>query len=175
MAGEGSWKIRKYIVGRTDYRKLKDVKLVSNPSQHTLYHTLGVFVEVMLTLYVLFFLVPEFLPQMIRAEGTTEIGFIYDMFPGFLAVFVITSISVIIQLKIRYDIIHQLPRKFDYWKIKRLFQWELFGFESLKVWFIRFFKKEDRDYPELGMGSDEEGNYYAFVVPAKDVSLYRTI
>ena len=163
---------RTYNVGRTDYRTLYNVTLVSKPSQHTVFHIAAHLVEFIILIYILIVFFPVLLPVLIQAEGSSEIEYVPGMFPGLSATILISIISGIIQLKIRYDIIHALPKGFDYWKIKRILQWQIFGFESLKAAILRLLRKNDVNYPELGVGTDYDGNYYAFVVPGKDVSQY---
>ncbi len=165
-------KIRNCKAGWTDYRKLNNVCLISNPSQHVVYHFVTHVLQLIVLIYVLILFLPAALPALIGIEGSSEIEYVPGMFPGLSAMILITIISGIIQYKIRLDIFHKLPKGFDYWQIKRLFIWNIFGFESLKTAVLRFFRKEDHNYPELGFGTDNEGNYYAFAVQGKDVDQY---
>ncbi len=162
-------RLRTYKIGGVDYRTLNNVKLVSKSSQHTVYHITCHFVDVAVAVYLLFFLF-----KISRIENFQEIEYVPGLFPGVYVVILIGVVSGFVGWKVRHDIVYSLPRGFDYWKIRRLLKWEILGFESLKTAFRRILLKEDCDYPELGFGSDDEGNYYAFAVQGDDVGRYRS-
>ncbi len=164
-------KVRTFKVGYTDYRKLNNVTLISQPSQHVVYHTAYSLLQIILLIYIVIVLLPAF----IRLEGTTDFSFIQDMYPGMIVIVLLEIISGIIQRKILYDIIHGLPKGFDYWQIRRLIKWKIFGFESMKLTLVHLLQKKDCNFPELGTGTDDEGNYYAFAVAGEDVGRYQNI
>ena len=167
----GCLRIRKYNIGEIDYRKLHNVCLASKPSQHTLFNIAGTIMEIITLIYLVVVGIP-LIPEMLEKEGTTDIGFILDVLPETMVVFALSGIFSIIYYKIRFEILHTLPKGFDRWKIRNLLKWKVFGFESFKITFCRLVRKEDINYPELGIGMDEEGNYYAFTVSGEDVSQY---
>ena len=171
QTSSGRLRIRKYYIGEVDYRKLNNVCLASKPSQHTLFHVAGTIMEIITLIYLVVVGIP-LIPEMLEKEGTTDIGFILDVLPETMVVFVLSGIFTIIYYKIRFEILHSLPKGFDRWKIRNLLKWKVFGFESLKITFCRLVRKEDINYPELGIGTDEEGNYYAFRVSGEDVGQY---
>ena len=160
-------RIKSFKIGGVDYRTLNNVKLVSKPSQHTVYHVICHLADLVALVYVLFFLY-----QFSKFEEYQEIEYVPGMFSGVSVAILIAVICGIIEWKIRYDIIHLLPTGFDRWKIRRILKWQILGFDSLKTAFRRLLLKDDCAYPELGMGTDDEGNCYAFVVPGEDVSRY---
>ena len=189
-AGPGTWnymgntastssglRVRTYNVGMADYRKLNNVSLVSKPSQHIVFHIVNHLVQFILLIYVLSIFLPVCLPVLLEAEGT-EIEYVPAMLPpgalqGLFVVILLDIISGIICRKIRYDIIHRLPKGFDYWQIRRMLKWHIFGLESLKTAALRILQNDDRNFPELGFGTDNEGNYHAVVVPGKDIEMFR--
>lgn len=172
QASSARLKLRSFKVGWADYRTLNNVTLVSKPSQHIMFHITAHLLDIIALIYILMVFFPVILPELTGAEGAKEITYAPGMFPGLSALFLIAVISGIIGRKIRYDIFRSLPKGFDYWKIKRVLQWEIFGFESIKTALLRLLGNTDLKYPELGFGTDEEGNYYAFTVSGDDTERY---
>ena len=164
--------VRRCIIDSADYRKLRDVCLATKPSQHETFHMVAHYLEIPVLIYVLIEFLPLAIPVLLEVEGASDIEYTPGMFPGLSAVIIFTIICGLIQRKIRYDVFHSLPAGFDYWGIKRVLHWQVFGPGSLKVSALRFLHKTDQNYPELGYGIDDEGNYHAFVVPGKDAILY---
>jgi len=165
-------KRRSYKVGNTDFRKLNNVSLVTKPEHHRTIHIVMQLASIIALIYLLIVVFPVFLPLLIMPGGSDEITYTPGMFPGLIPVFIITIVCGLIYKKTRSDIIRSLPRGFDHWEIRRMLQWHIFGFESLKTAVLRLLGNKDLNYPELGIGTDDEGNYYAFKVPGDETGRY---
>lgn len=165
-------KFKTYKVGETDYRKLNNVSLVTEPSQHKIVHITAHFIDFLILIYVLIRFLPLLLPVLTGAEGASELMVAPGMFPGLSALILLTVILRIIERKILFDILDKLPRGFDRWEVRRLLKWKIFGLESFKTAVLRLLRGADLNYPELGFGTDDEGNYYAFKVSGEDVDKY---
>ena len=162
---------RSFNIGRTDFRKLNNVRLVTTPELHRKFHIVFHLMSLLILIYLLVVFFPVALPLLNLPEGS-EIPYVPGMFPGITIVFVITIICGLMTRKIRYDIIRSLPKGFEYWKIRRMLRWEIFGFESIKTAVLRLLGNKELLYPELGIGTDDEGNYYAFTVPGDETERY---
>ncbi len=167
----GGYRNRNYNIGSTDYRRLNNVCLITKPSQHTSLFVTN-FVDLIALLYILIALFPIILPVLLEVDGVTEVELALTDYPGVIVMLLVTLISTGIQLKILLDILHKLPVGFDHWKIRRILMWQVFGPESYKVAAQRLLQKKDVSYPELGAGTDDAGNYYAFTVQGNDAGMY---
>ncbi len=172
QASSGGYRFRTCNVGKADYRNLYNVCLVTKPSQHTVFHSVCFISDIIFVIYCLVVVLPVFLPLLINGDEAEEIEYVDGMFPGFSVVVLIMIVSGIILIKTRYDIIHALPKGFDYWEIKRILQWEIFGLESAKTALFRLLRRENCYYPELGVGTDAEGNYHAVAIAGADAGRY---
>ncbi len=167
----GGYRNRSYNIGRADYRRLNNVCLITKPSQHNAIAAAFI-LDLIAVISILIAFSPVLLPELLGIEGPSEIELAPGEYPVLMAMFLLACISSGIQLKILFNILHKLPVGFDYWKMRRILMWQIFGPESYKVAVLRLLQKKELNYPELGAGIDDEGNYYAFTVPGKDVGLY---
>ncbi len=156
-------KYRTYYNGRVDYSVFNNVRLVSKLSHHKV-HVAVTIIDLIVSAFMLFVIL-----LIARSSDDEILNFIL---PVASAPILICIACEIILRKIRYDIIHALPKGFDYWQLRRLLKWHVFGFNTLKIGALRLLQRTDINYPELGFGTDDEGNYCAFAVDGKDVDKY---
>ncbi|MCR4591283.1 MAG: zinc-ribbon domain-containing protein [Lachnospiraceae bacterium] len=154
---------RTYYDRRADYSRFNNVRLVSKLSHHQVHAAVTIIdlIIMFICLIVLF-----------RMAQATDVESIKGIMPVMYVSITIMIICEVILRKIRHDIIHALPKGFDYWQLRRLLKWRIFGFNTLKTGALRLLQGTDGKYPELGFGTDDEGNYYAFAVDGEDVDKY---
>ncbi len=152
-----------YYGRRIDYSIYNNVRLVSKQSQHKVHIAVTV-IDIIITIYLLIVL--------LLIAGSSDAVILNLIIRGASVPILISIICGIILRKIRHDIIHALPKGFDYWQLRRLLKWQIFGFNNLKIGVLRLLHGNGINYPELGFGTDDEGNYYAFAVAGEDVDKY---